>query len=95
VQHSKIPKLRHKNSPVNTEEWEQILSALLLGTDPENGRRLLLDGVEAIGKIGDSSMTITIHRRIEGITVDYLGPTSYFVAHLMVILATTRQYKST
>ncbi|KAG4440547.1 hypothetical protein IFR05_003963 [Cadophora sp. M221] len=74
LKHGQTSKLKEKK--VNQEEWLPILSAVLLGTDPEGEAVDAPEGVEAIGSIQPGpgpkdfpkSITIIIQRNIEGIT---------------------------
>jgi len=68
LKHSQLSKLKEKK--ITLEEWEQILSAFLLGTDPEGTSVATPEGVEAVASIqaGAKSLTIIIQRNIEGIT---------------------------
>ncbi|KAK0122403.1 hypothetical protein ONS95_010641 [Cadophora gregata] len=68
LKHSQLSKLKEKK--INAEEWEQVLYALLLGTDPEGKPVSPGEGVEAVASIqaGAKSLTIIIQRNIEGIT---------------------------
>ncbi|PVH80983.1 hypothetical protein DL98DRAFT_458926 [Cadophora sp. DSE1049] len=68
LKHSQLSKLKEKK--INSEEWEQTLSAFLLGTDPEGTPVATPEGVEAVASIqaGAKSLTIIIQRNIEGIT---------------------------
>ncbi|KAH7370819.1 hypothetical protein BKA65DRAFT_489292 [Rhexocercosporidium sp. MPI-PUGE-AT-0058] len=72
LKHSQTSKLKEKK--VNQEEWLPILSAFLLGTDPEGASVDALEGIEAIATILPGpkdlpkSITIVIQRNIEGIT---------------------------
>ncbi|KAH7413372.1 hypothetical protein BKA64DRAFT_719282 [Cadophora sp. MPI-SDFR-AT-0126] len=68
LKHSQLSKLKDKK--VNLEEWEQNLSAFLLGTDPEGTPVAAPRGIEAVASIqsGAKSLTIIIQRNIEGIT---------------------------
>jgi len=60
--------LGKKNSTLNQEDWEAILSFILLGLDPASDRAAVTVGVEAIARI-DGPLTITLQKRVEGITV--------------------------
>lgn len=70
MKHNQTSSLKIKNSPVNKEEWEQIFSSVLLGAAAD-GHDDVTRGVEAVAKVESnvSSITITIQKRIEGITV--------------------------
>lgn len=71
MRHKQTSKLKDKK--VNQEEWETILLSLLLGTDAEGTPVAVANGLEAVAKVdGDSSMTITIQKNIEGITVGHM-----------------------
>lgn len=68
VRHDRIGELRASSAPCSPEEWETILKALLLGSEPVEG---IEAGAEAnVGK----SITITIRRRVAGINVGSLTP---------------------
>lgn len=75
MKHSETSKLKDKR--VNQEEWLQILSAFLLGTDPDGEPVDRPEGVEATASVQlgaktkdyPKSITIIIQRNIEGITV--------------------------
>ncbi|KAL2160346.1 hypothetical protein VTH06DRAFT_1519 [Thermothelomyces fergusii] len=61
LRHDRIHELRASSSPCPAEEWERILRALLLGSQPVEG---IEAGAEAdVGR----SITITIRRRVAGI----------------------------
>ncbi|KAF4634002.1 hypothetical protein G7Y89_g4097 [Cudoniella acicularis] len=68
LKHSRVKSLRVKNSPCDEEEWETILSSILLDSEPPDGHAVVIKGVEAIAKVEATSLTITIQKRIEGIT---------------------------
>lgn len=64
--------LGKKSSSVNQEDWEAILSAILLGTAPDTQHTAAAKDVEAIAKVeGDpaTSLKITLQRRIGDIRV--------------------------
>ncbi|KAL2171631.1 hypothetical protein VTG60DRAFT_2199 [Thermothelomyces hinnuleus] len=61
LRHDRIGELRASSSPCSPQEWESILKALLLGSEPIEG---IEAGAEA--KVG-KSITITIRRRVAGI----------------------------
>ena len=70
VKHNKTAALKAKNCPLNQDEWESVLLSILLGTAAEEGKEDVLRGIEAIAEVdGDTLMTLTIQKRIEGITV--------------------------
>ncbi len=63
VRHDRIGDLRASSSPCSPEEWESILKALLLGSEP-------IEGIEAGAEASSGkSITITIRRRVAGISV--------------------------
>ena len=74
MKHNETSKL--KTSALKQEEWDELLSAILLGTVSEDGRNIT-EGVETTAEIAPKSkpkadpesMTITIQKRVEGITV--------------------------
>ena len=96
MKHNQTSSLKAKNSPVNKEEWELILSSVLLGAT-EEGHADITRGVEAVAKVDSnvSSIAITIQKRIEGITV---CSTSCLITVIILwadfILAKTRHYYS-
>ncbi len=61
--------LRGKTSKISEDEWETILEGLLLGTKPDLEHAKVTEGVEAVAKVGEEEIVITIQKRIEGITV--------------------------
>jgi hypothetical protein len=63
--------LKDKKSNLNQDQWESILSTVLLGIAPEQGHDGITEGLEAVASVDAAgpSMTITIRKRIEGITV--------------------------
>jgi hypothetical protein len=69
VQSSQTSKLKTKNNSSTAEEWESILRGILLGAIEDETQSPIPNGVEAVAKVEDQSMTITIQKRIEGITV--------------------------
>ncbi|RDL38211.1 Uncharacterized protein BP5553_02551 [Venustampulla echinocandica] len=72
LKHTQISSLVVKNSPCNQEEWEAILLFVLRGSLPEttNEGPDVCKGVEAVAKVekNATSLTITIQKRIQGIT---------------------------
>jgi len=68
LKHNKTSALKAKNCPLNQEEWETVLSSILLGTPAEEGNEEVLRGIEAVAKVDGDLMTLTIQKRIEGIT---------------------------
>ena len=72
VKHSKASTLKAKNSKSPQDEWENILSAVLLGALP-GGDPAITEGLEAVAEVeAGTSITITIQKRIEGITVSHM-----------------------
>lgn len=58
--------MKVKNGPCSEEEWEQFLAAILLGRES-------IPNIEAAAHVAEEdSITITIRRRVGGITVS--GP---------------------
>lgn len=64
----KTPSLQWKKSTFNQEQLLQILSSILLGTTPEDGK-ILTEGVEAVAEVDGTTLTITIQKSVEGIKV--------------------------
>ena len=63
VRHDRIGDLKASSSPCSPEEWERILKALLLGSEP-------VEGIEAGAEANaGKSIIITIRRRVAGINV--------------------------
>jgi hypothetical protein len=71
VKHNHPASLGKKNSSVNQEDWEAILSLILLGTPPEPEHAAATKDVEAVAKVesNPASLKITLQKRIQGITV--------------------------
>ena len=68
MRHDRIGDLKASSSPCSPEEWESILKALLLGSEP-------IEGIEAGAEANaGKSITITIRRRVAGINVRDLYP---------------------
>ncbi|KIH94964.1 hypothetical protein SPBR_03716 [Sporothrix brasiliensis 5110] len=62
LRHDRIDKLRGQNAPCSPEEWEQILSFLLLGQGS-------VDNVDATATVKEeSTLTVTIRKRVQNIT---------------------------
>lgn len=68
MKHSQILKL-NRSSAINQAQWDELLLAILFGEDEGN----VTEDIEAIASVDDSSMTIIIQKKIEGITVRTLG----------------------
>ncbi len=70
MKNSQTSKFKAKSNTSTQEEWETILREIFLGTKPET-QVAINEGVEAVAKVesGGESMTITIQKRVEGITV--------------------------
>lgn len=65
MKHDRIGDYRHVDSPCSPDEWETILKAILLNGEP-------VEGIEARAEVETSKkITITIRRRIDGITVSF------------------------
>jgi hypothetical protein len=71
VKHGHPSSLGKKNSSINQEDWEAILSLILLGTAPETEHAAATKDVEAIAKVEGrpGTLNITLQKRIQGITV--------------------------
>jgi hypothetical protein len=65
VKHNQTSSLKENKSTINQEQWERVLSTVLLGTAPGEGQT----GTEAVAKVDESAINILIQRRVEGITV--------------------------
>jgi len=61
--------LGKKKSSLHQEDWETILEFILLGTVPGPDRAAVTEDVEAIAKIEGEELTITVQKRVQGITV--------------------------
>lgn len=63
--------MKSKNAPCDDEEWNAILSFLLLGAPVGEESEDAVRNVEAVAKVDgeDTPMTIIFQKRIEGITV--------------------------
>ncbi|TVY15854.1 hypothetical protein LARI1_G005655 [Lachnellula arida] len=70
LEHDRTSSLKDSKSRLNQEQWDAVLSTILLGTVPEEEHKAITQGVEAVAKVesGGSKLSITIQRRIEGIT---------------------------
>lgn len=68
MKHNQTSSLKENKSSINQEQWEGILSTVLLGTAPEEGQAAT-EGIEAVAKADESAINILIQRRVEGITV--------------------------
>jgi hypothetical protein len=77
VNHDETSSLRHANNRGTHEEFDNILSAVLLGTERDE----FTQGIEAVGKTNRKSMTIHIQKNIQGITVRHIK--SFYTAELM------------
>jgi hypothetical protein len=60
--------LGKKKSSNNQEDWESILSFILLGTAPGPDRAAVTEDVEAVAKV-DGNLTITLQKNVQGIKV--------------------------
>ncbi|KAH8791274.1 hypothetical protein F5882DRAFT_400478 [Hyaloscypha sp. PMI_1271] len=58
---------KKNSSAVNQEDWEAILTFILLGTAPGPDRAAVTEDLEAVAKV-DGNLTITVQKRVEGIT---------------------------
>jgi len=68
VKHNQTGSLKDKKFSGSSEQWDQVLARVLLGAEQIEDKQ----GVEAVAKLeGEASMTITIQKRIEGITVGF------------------------
>jgi hypothetical protein len=65
VQHSQTSSLRDRNFKGNQDEFDNILASILLGAKKDD----LTAGIEAVAKIQNDLMTITVQRHVEGIAV--------------------------
>lgn len=65
VRHDRVDKLRGQNAPCSPDEWERMLTFLLLG-------RGSFDNVDATATVQEeSTVTITIRKRVQNITVGF------------------------
>jgi hypothetical protein len=66
VKHDKVSSLRVKNSPASDDEWQSILGSVL-SQEP-------LPDIQASATVeSESSISITIRKQIQGITVRHIG----------------------
>jgi 3-deoxy-D-manno-octulosonic-acid transferase len=68
VKHNQTSSLRENKSTISQEQWEGILSTILLGTAPDEGQAAA-EAIEAVARADESAITILIQRHVEGITV--------------------------
>jgi hypothetical protein len=68
VRHQPSSLGKKNSSAVNQEDWEAILTFILLGTAPGPDRAALTEDLEAVAKV-DGNLTIIVQKRVEGITV--------------------------
>jgi hypothetical protein len=68
VRHQPSSLGKKNSSAVNQEDWEAILTFILLGTAPGPDRTAVTEDLEAIANV-NGNLTITIQKRVEGITV--------------------------
>ncbi|TVY27673.1 hypothetical protein LHYA1_G004914 [Lachnellula hyalina] len=70
LEHDRTSSLKDSKSKLNQEQWDAVLSTILLGAVLEEEHKAILQGVEAVAKVesGENRLSITIQRRIEGIT---------------------------
>lgn len=62
LRHDRISTLKVKNGPCSEDEWERFLTAILLGRDSA-------PDIEAAAHVAEEdSITVTIRRRVQGIT---------------------------
>ncbi|KAG9233122.1 hypothetical protein BJ875DRAFT_55083 [Amylocarpus encephaloides] len=68
LKHSQISASKSKKSSCSQDEWEDILLSVLRGVPPKDDT--LVQGIEITAKVekGAASLSITIQKRIEGIT---------------------------
>ena len=88
VKTSRLASLGTKNSSVNQEDWELILKFILLGTAAGPEHDGLTKDVEAVARVRDTSLEITLQRNVQGITVCAIFILPIFDAD--DLLATTR-----
>lgn len=83
MKHSRTASLKTKNCPCSQDEWENILSLLLLGKPIQNEENDIYQGLEIIADVDNQvSISLTIRKRIEGITV---STTDQSVSYLVMI----------
>ncbi|TVY33388.1 hypothetical protein LOCC1_G008285 [Lachnellula occidentalis] len=70
LEHDQTSSLKDSKSRLNQEQWDAVLLSVLLGAVPQEEHKAITQGVEAVAKIesGGNELSITIQRRIEGIT---------------------------
>lgn len=67
MKQSRIGSLKVKNDVCSEEEWELALKVVLLG---EESDAEALVGLEAVAAVeSETALTVTVRKRIEGITV--------------------------
>lgn len=61
----------NRKSKLNQDQWEKVLSVILLAAARDGGESSLMEDVEAVAKVKDngSALTILIQKKIEGIIV--------------------------
>lgn len=62
-------KLKAKSNKSTVEEWDNLLLEILLGKVTDGAESAAQNGTEAVAHVDEVSFTITIQKRIEGITV--------------------------
>lgn len=67
MKHNHTSELKAKNNSVTKDQWDKVLVQLLLGI--RDAADDVAEGLEAVSRVKDESIIITIQRRIEGITV--------------------------
>lgn len=68
IKESKTSKLKDKKFPYNQDQWDNILSVILLGEARDKEDSSALEGLEAVAEVdGDSMITIRIRKRVERI----------------------------
>ena len=70
VKHSSISKLRSKHSPLDDNEWENILSSILLprAKDGERRKSKAVEKLELSSSLSGDRLTIVVRRNISEIT---------------------------
>ena len=69
VKHSRVSKLRFKESPIDDSQWGKILSTVLLQEphDPKDSVVTILEDLEVVSVITGQQLIITFRRNISGI----------------------------
>ncbi|CZR53725.1 related to mitotic apparatus protein p62 [Phialocephala subalpina] len=68
IKESKTSKLKDKKFPYNQDQWDSILSVVLLGEARDKEDSSVTEGLEAVAEVdGETAITIRIRKRVERI----------------------------